>query len=63
MPSGIEVIKQALDDFSKIQEYMFLARKENATETYERLKKKYLSLKAILNVSGVNLTEIDRIKE
>ncbi len=56
-------MKAAIDDFEEIQEYMFLAKKENATETYERLKKKYLSLKAILNVSGVNLNDIDRIKE
>lgn len=27
MPSGIEVIKAALDDFGKIQEYMLLAKK------------------------------------
>jgi hypothetical protein len=26
MPTGIEVIKQALDDFKKIQEYMALAK-------------------------------------
>lgn len=43
MPSGIEVTKAALDDFQKIQEYMLLARKENATETYARLKKEYLT--------------------
>lgn len=42
---------------------MLLARKENATETYAKLKKKYLSLKAILNVCAVNLTDIDEIKE
>lgn len=63
MPSGIEVTKQALDDFEKIQEYMFLAKKENATETYAKLKEKYLTLKALLNVVGVNMTDIDRIKE
>ncbi|WP_300565342.1 hypothetical protein [uncultured Acetatifactor sp.] len=63
MPSGIEVTKQALDDFEKIQEYMFLAKKENATETYAKLKEKYLTLKALLNVAGVNMTDIDRIKE
>ncbi|MBD5514016.1 MAG: hypothetical protein HDR06_04995 [Lachnospiraceae bacterium] len=63
MPSGIELIKQALDDFKKIQEYMLLARKENATETYAKLKKEYLTIKALLNVSGVNLTDIDEIKE
>ena len=63
MPSGIEVTKQALDDFEKIQEYMFLAKKENATETYAKLKEKYLTLKALLNVAGVNMTDIDRSKD
>ena len=47
----------------KIQEYMLSARKENATETYAKLKKEYLTIKALLNVSGVNLTDIDEIKE
>lgn len=63
MPAGIEVIKQALDDFKKIQEYMLLAKKENATETYAKLKDEYLTMKALLQVSGVNLTDIDKIKE
>ena len=63
MPSGIEVTKAALDDFKKIQKYMLLARKENAVETYAKLKDEYLTLKALLNVSGVNLTDIDKIKE
>ncbi len=63
MPSGIEVTKQALDDFKKIQEYMLLAKKENATETYAKLKEEYQTIKALLNVSGVNMTDIDRIKE
>lgn len=34
MPTDIEVTKQALDDFKKIQEYMILAKEENATKTY-----------------------------
>lgn len=63
MPTGIEVTKQALDDFKKIQEYMLLAKKENATETYAKLKDEYLTIKALLQVSGVNLTAIDKIKE
>lgn len=42
---------------------MLLAKKENATETYNSLKEDYFSLKAILNVAEVNLTDIDRIKE
>ena len=61
--TGVEVAKAAIDDFKKIQRYMLLAKKENATETYAELKEEYLSLKAILHVAGVNLTDIDRIKE
>lgn len=63
MPSGIEVTKQALDDFKKIQKYMLLAKEENATKTYAELKEEYQTLKALLNVSGVNMTDIDKIKE
>ena len=63
MPTGIEVTKQALDDFKKIQEYMLLAKKENATETYAKLKDEYLTIKALLQVSGVNMTDIDKIKD
>lgn len=63
MPTGLEVTKAALDDFKKIQKYMLLASKEHATETYAELKDEYLTLKAILQVSGVNLADIDKIKE
>lgn len=63
MLSGIEVTKQAIDDFAKVQRRMLLAKKENATETYADLKEEYISLKALLNVAGVNLTELDKIKE
>lgn len=42
---------------------MVLAKEEGATKTYAELKDEYLSLKAILNVIGVNLTDIDKIKE
>ena len=63
MPTSLEVMKAAIDDFKKIQKFMLLAKKEHATETYAELKDEYLALKAILNVSGVNLTDIDKIKE
>ncbi len=63
MPNGLEITKAAIDDFKKIQKYMILAKKENAEETYAELKDEYLSLKAVLNVAGVNLTELDKIKE
>lgn len=63
MPTSLDVIKTAIDDFKKIQKYMILAKEENATKTYAELKDEYLSLKAILQVSGVNLSDIDKIKE
>jgi hypothetical protein len=63
MPNGIEVAKDAIEQFQKVQKHMLIAKDENATKTYESLKDDYLSLKAILNVAGVNLTDIDKIKE
>ena len=42
---------------------MLLAKEEGATKTYASLKDEYLSLKAVLQVAGVNLTDIDKIKE
>lgn len=63
MPNGAEVIKDALNDFQKVQKRMLLAKEENAMKTYADLKDDYVSLKALLTSLGVNLTEIDKIKE
>ena len=64
MPNtNLEITQNAMEDFIRIQEYMMLAKEENATKTYAKLKKQYLYLKSFLNVAGVNLTDIDEIKE
>ena len=63
MPNDLEIAKAAIDDFIKIQTYMSLAEEENAAKTYVELNDKYLALKALLQVSGVDLTDIDKIKE
>lgn len=63
MPDTLEVVKYTIEQFQKVQKHMLIAKEENATKTYESLKDDYLSLKAILNVAGVNLTDIDKIKE
>lgn len=63
MPTNLEVTKATIDDFKKIQKYMILAKEENAVKTYAELKDEYLTLKALLQVSGVNLTNIDKLKE
>lgn len=61
MPSDGEMIERNINDFQKIQGHMTIARKENANETYESLKRDYLSLKAVLSSLGVTLTDIDRM--
>ncbi len=63
MPINLEIVKTAIDDFAKVQRRMILAKKENAPETYADLKEEYISLKALLNIAGVNLNELDKIKE
>ena len=63
MPNGAEIIKDALNDFQKVQKRMLLAKEENAVKTYADLKDDYISLKVLLSSLGVNLTELDKIKE
>ena len=63
MPTNGEIIERSIKDFQKVQKRMLLAKKENASETYEDLKEDYISLKVILTSLGVNLTMIDKIKE
>lgn len=61
--NGAEIMKNAMDEFKDIQEYMVIAREENAVKTYAKLRKKYFYLKALLNSLGVKLTDLDEIKE
>lgn len=63
MPNSAEIIKEALNDFQKVQNRMLMAKEENAVRTYADLKDDYISLKALLTSLGVNLTEVDKIKE
>ena len=63
MAQNLEITQKAIEDFQKIQHHMLIAKSENATKTYESLKDDYLSIKALLNAAGVNLVDIDKIKE
>lgn len=56
-----EMLKISVEEFSRIQRYMMLAEKDS--EVYRAMKERYIDLKVILTAFGVNLTEIDRIKE
>ena len=63
MPGNGEIIERSVHEFQKVQKRMLLAKEENAIKTYEDLKEDYISLKVILASMGVNLAELDRIKE
>ncbi len=63
MPSNGEIIERNINEFQKVQAHMMIAKEENATKTYASLRKDYRSLKAVLTSLGVNLTDIDEIKE
>lgn len=56
-----EMLKISIEEFSRVQDWMQLSDK--GSEVYQSLKKRYVDLKAILTASGINLTEIDRVKE
>lgn len=56
-----EMLQRNIEDFSRIQRYMSLAEKDS--DAYKAMKERYIELKIILTVSGVNLTELDHIKE
>ncbi|MCM1047569.1 MAG: hypothetical protein NC433_04005 [Clostridiales bacterium] len=56
-----EMIQRNIEDFERIQDWMLVADKDS--EVYKKMKRRYISLKAILTAAGVNLTELDIVKE
>lgn len=56
-----EMIKISIEEFSRLQNYMVVTEKDS--ESYKRMKDRYIELKVFLQISGVNLIELDRIKE
>lgn len=56
-----EMLKLSVEEFSRLQQYMRLIEKDS--EAYKAMKIRYIELKVILSSSGVNLTELDMIKE
>lgn len=56
-----EMMQKNVEEFSRLQDYMIDSDKES--NAYKKMKRRYTELKVILTVFGVNLTEIDYIKE
>ncbi len=56
-----EMLKLSVEEFSRLQDYMIDTDKQSAA--YKKMKRRYIELKVILSSSGINLTELDMIKE
>ncbi|MBD5502750.1 MAG: hypothetical protein HDR09_03060 [Lachnospiraceae bacterium] len=57
-----EMLKVSVEEFSRVQKYMLLIQdKESAA--YREIRDRYIELKVILTASGINLMELDKIKE
>ena len=55
------MLKISVEEFSRVQRYMRLSDKNS--EAYNEMKERYIELKVILTASGINLSELDKIKE
>ena len=56
-----EQMQKNVEEFERLQDYMISCDKES--DAYKKMKKRYIALKVILTASGVNLTELDDMKE
>lgn len=56
-----ELLQKNVEEFSRLQSYMILAEKDSGV--YKAMRIRYIELKVILTASGINLTELDIIKE
>ena len=56
-----EMLQKNVEEFSRVQDWMQLAEKDS--DVYKAIKRRYIELKVILMASGINLTELDIIKE
>ena len=56
-----EMMQKNVEEFERLQDYMISCEKDS--EVYKKMKRRYTALKVILTASGINLTELDIIKE
>lgn len=56
-----EKLQCNIEEFSRLQVYMSLVEKD--TEAYKVMKRRYIELKLVLSHMGIDLTQLDVIKE
>lgn len=62
MPNAADIIRDSITEFSRLQSWMLSVRDKDPI-TYNSMHERYIELKVTLTALGVNLTELDRIKE
>lgn len=62
MPNAADIISDSITEFSRLQNWM-ISVKDKDPVTYDSMHERYIELKVTLTTLGVNLTELDRIKE
>lgn len=62
MLCGADIIRDSINEFSRIQNWM-IAIKDTNPETHQSMHDRYIELKVMLSSLGVNLTELDKIKD
>lgn len=63
MPSISDIVKDSVVEFSRLQKWMISAKENDDKTTYNMMLDRYIELKVILTTAGVNLTNLDKIKE
>ena len=56
-----EIIKIAIEEFSRLQQFMSLS--EENSQAYDEMMVRYIELKVFLTSAGINLTQLDRINK
>ena len=63
MPGISDIVKDSVVEFSRLQDWMISSKDHGDTDTYNMMHKRYVELRVILSTAGVNITELDKIKE
>ena len=61
MPNGAEVIRDSINEFSRVQNWMLIVEDKNST-LYQSMYDRYTELKMTLTSLGVNLAKFDKIE-
>ena len=63
MPSSADIIRDSINEFSRLQNWMLTAKSNNDMDTYNSMYDRYIELKVTLTSLGVNITKLDKINE